>query len=59
MGAIESSIQGRIAVLSRCGDASMPAPATLLQEDDILHVVVAADQAALLDEALHLEEGSH
>jgi len=56
---VESSIQGRIAVLSRCGESSVPAPATLLQEDDVLQVVVAADQAALLDEALHLEEGSH
>jgi trk system potassium uptake protein TrkA len=59
VGSIESSSQGRVVVLSRCGEATVPAPATLLQEDDVLHVVVSADQAALLDEALHLTEGPH
>jgi trk system potassium uptake protein TrkA len=56
---IESSFQGRVAVLSRGGESTIPAPATLLQEDDVLHVVVSADHTALLDEALHLTEGSH
>ena len=56
---IESSSAGRVAVLGRFGEASIPAPATLLQEDDVLHVVVPADNAVQLDDALHLTEGAH
>jgi trk system potassium uptake protein len=59
VSSIEKSFQGRVAVLSRFGESTIPAPATLLQEDDVLHVVVSADKAALLDEALHRTEGSH
>jgi trk system potassium uptake protein len=59
VSSIESSFQGRVAVLSRGGESTIPASATLLQEDDVLHVVVSADHTALLDEALHLTEGSH
>jgi trk system potassium uptake protein TrkA len=59
IGAVEKSSQGRVVVLGRFGEASIPPPATLLQEDDVLHVVLPADQSALLDEALHLTEGSH
>ena len=59
VGSVESSSGGRVVVLGRFGEASIPAPATLLQEDDVLHVVVSADHAAQLDEALHLTEGSH
>ena len=55
----ESSFQGRIIVLSRCGDSTMPAPATLLQEDDIVHVIVPADHQALLHKVLHATEGPH
>jgi trk system potassium uptake protein len=55
---IESSFQGRVVVLSRCGESTVPPPATLLQEDDVVHVVVSADQTALLDQSLHLTEGS-
>ena len=59
VGAVESSSRGRVVVVGRFGEATIPSPATLLQEDDVLHVVVPADQSALLDEALHLTEGSH
>jgi trk system potassium uptake protein TrkA len=59
IGALESSAQGRVVVLGRFGEASIPPANTLLQEDDVVHVVVPADQSALLDEALHLTEGSH
>ena len=51
-------MEGRVAVLSRFGKATIPSPATLLQEDDVLQVVVAADHIAKLDTALHLTEGS-
>ncbi|MEP7115354.1 MAG: TrkA family potassium uptake protein [Ilumatobacteraceae bacterium] len=59
VGAVEASSQGRVVVLGRFGEATIPSPATLLQEDDVVHVVVPADLSALLDEALHLTEGSH
>jgi trk system potassium uptake protein TrkA len=56
---LEAAAAGRVVVLGRFGEASIPSPAILLQEDDIVHVVIAADNPALLDEALHLTEGSH
>ena len=56
---IESASSGRVVVLGRFGDASIPPPGTLLQEDDVLHVVVPADKAELLDAALHLTGESH
>ena len=59
VGNVETSSQGRVVVLGRFGTASIPTSGTLLQEDDVIHVVVPADQAALLDDALHLTEESH
>ena len=56
---VESASSGRVAVLSRFGEATIPSPGVLLQEDDVLHVVVPADNAALLNTALHLTEESH
>ena len=56
---VESSSKGRVVVLARVGEATIPSPATLLQEDDVLHVVLPAEGSALLDDALHLTEGSH
>ena len=46
-------------MLGRFGQASIPPPATLLQEDDVVHVVIASDNAAALDSALHLTEETH
>jgi trk system potassium uptake protein len=59
VAALEASSHARVAVLARFGEATIPPPATLLQEDDVLHVVVPAESAALLDAALQLTEGSH
>ncbi|MEO7371474.1 MAG: TrkA family potassium uptake protein [Ilumatobacteraceae bacterium] len=59
VGSVESASTGRVAVLSRFGEGTIPAPATLLQEDDVLHVVMPADSGALLDAALNTKEGSH
>jgi trk system potassium uptake protein TrkA len=59
VGTVETSSAGRVAVLSRFGDATIPTPGTLLQEDDVLHVVVSAENAGLLDAALKLPEESH
>jgi trk system potassium uptake protein TrkA len=56
---LEASTAGRVAVLGRFGQASIPTPATLLQEDDVVHVVIASDNAASLDSALHLTGETH
>ncbi|HEX2785572.1 MAG TPA: TrkA family potassium uptake protein [Ilumatobacteraceae bacterium] len=56
---LEASTSGRVAVLGRFGQASIPAPAMLLQEDDVVHVVIASDNAASLDSALHLAGETH
>ena len=56
---IETSVKGRVVVLARFGEATLPAPGTLLQEDDVLHIVIPADNAAQLEAALHHKEGSH
>lgn len=59
VASVESSAQSRVAVLSRFGQASIPPPGMLLQEDDVLQVIVAAEHTSLLDTALHLTEGAH
>ena len=56
---LEASTAGRVAVLGRFGQASIPPPATLLQQDDVVHVVVASDNAAALDSALHFTGETH
>ena len=56
---LEAESGSRVVVLVRIGESSIPPSATLLQEDDVLHVVVRADNAAQLEEALHKTEGSH
>lgn len=53
---LEEAARARVAVLSRFGDSSIPPPATLLQEDDMVQVVVAADNVDALDAALHNRE---
>ena len=56
---VEAASKGRVAVMGRFGEASIPTPGTLLQEDDVLHVVIPADSGALLDAALQPNGGSH
>lgn len=56
---LEAASAGRVAVMARFGDASIPAPGMLLQEDDVVHVVVPADKPEQLDAALHLSEETH
>jgi len=56
---LEASSKGRVAVMARFGQASIPSPATLLQEDDVLHIVIPADSTELLDGALQATGGSH
>jgi trk system potassium uptake protein len=59
VASIETSVKGRVVVLARFGEATIPPPATLLQEDDVLHIVIPADNAAKLEAALHHKEESH
>ena len=56
---VEAAAQGRVAVLARFGAATIPPAATLLQEDDVVHIVIPADNAAQLEAAFHNKEGSH
>lgn len=56
---VEASSGCRVALLARFGDATIPPPTTLLQEDDVLHVVLPADGVEHLDASLHLNEEAH
>lgn len=56
---LEAATAGRVALLHRFGETSIPAPATLLQEDDQLHVVIAAGNTDVLDQQLKNPEGGH
>ena len=59
IASLEAAISGRVALLHRFGDTSIPSPTTLLQEDDQIHVIVAAGQTDLLDQQLQHAEGTH
>jgi trk system potassium uptake protein TrkA len=54
---LEAASGSRVVVLARFGEVSIPPPATLLQEDDVLHVALPADNAVQLDEMLNHKEG--
>lgn len=56
---LEGAVSGRVALLHRFGDTSIPTPTTLLQEDDQIHVIVAAGHTDLLDQQLQHAEGTH
>ncbi len=59
IASLEAATSGRVALLHRFGETSIPAPTTLLQEDDQLHVIVAAGQTDVLDQYLQHTEGGH
>jgi trk system potassium uptake protein TrkA len=48
----------RVALLTRTGTARLPDKALLIQQDDLVHLLVAADATADVDRAL-LEAGAH
>ena len=56
---LEAASSGRVTLLHRFGETSIPAPATLLQEDDQLHVVIAAGKSDILDQQLQNPSGGH
>ncbi len=58
IASLEAATAGRVALLHRFGETSIPAGSVLLQEDDELHVVVAAGETDVLDRHLHNPEGS-
>jgi trk/ktr system potassium uptake protein len=58
VASIESTSKGRVALLGRFGESSIPTTAMLVQEDDVLHVIISADNTALLNAALKLTEGT-
>ncbi len=58
VASLESASTGRVALFGRFGESSIPSPATLLQEDDVLHVIIPADGETVLDAALKLPEGA-
>ncbi|CAN5666650.1 TrkA family potassium uptake protein [soil metagenome] len=58
IASLEAATSGRVALLHRFGETSIPAPTTLLQEDDQLHVIVAAGQTDVLDQYLRHAEGA-
>jgi trk system potassium uptake protein TrkA len=59
IASLEAATCGKVALLHRFGDTSIPAPSTLLQEDDELHVIVAAGETELIDQHLGNPEGGH
>ena len=56
---LESQCGGRVVLVGRVGEASIPQPTLLLQQDDVLHVVVPVGNAELVDRYLHHSEGVH
>ncbi len=54
---VEAATSGRVALLHRFGETSIPAGTALLQEDDQIHVIVAAGRSEVLDQFLQHPEG--
>ncbi len=50
---------GRVALLARVGESSIPAPSVLLQEDDMFQIIIRVDQTAHLDATLNHTRESH
>jgi trk system potassium uptake protein len=55
----ETVSRGRVALMGRFGDSSIPSPSTLLQEDDMLQVIIEVDRTADLDASLARIQGVH
>ena len=56
---LEAATSSKVTLLHRFGETLIPSATTLLQEDDQLHVVIAAGKTDLLDERLQQAEGNH
>ncbi len=51
--AFEATATARVTLLTRLGLPTLPGPATLLQEGDLVHAMVATSNASALDQVLH------
>jgi trk system potassium uptake protein TrkA len=51
VAALEGHARARVAYVSRLGEAMLPAPGTVLQEGDVLHVVAPADDLGRIGKA--------
>jgi trk system potassium uptake protein TrkA len=49
--ALEDAARARIAFISRLGEAVMPAPGTVLQEGDVLHVIAGEAELERIEAA--------
>ena len=56
--AVEEATGARVAFITRLGEAMLPGPGVVLQEGDVLHVIVAQDDLADLQDALATRDGS-
>jgi trk system potassium uptake protein len=57
VAAFEAAASGRVALLSRTGSAFVPTPSTMLQQDDVIHVMVSGAGLEQLDAALQAQGG--
>ena len=59
IGDLEAASGGRVALLARVGESSIPAPSVLLQEDDMFQIIIRVDQTAHLDATLNHTQEAH
>ena len=59
VGDFEAASGGRVTLLGRFGESSLPSPSVLLQEDDLVQVIIAVDQVANIETALRPTQGAH
>lgn len=52
LGRVETATGARVAFVTRFGDGMLPQPDTVLQENDLLHMLVRADDAPRLERTL-------
>ena len=55
--ALEESCHVRVAFVNRLGEAILPAPGTVLQEGDVLHVIAAHDELERIQATLSTRDG--
>lgn len=59
IGDLEAASGGRVALLARVGESSIPAPSVLLQEDDMFQIIIRVDQTTHLDATLNHTQEAH
>ena len=56
VASFETDTASRVALLSRIGTASVPGPATVLQQDDLIHVMVSGAGLEQVDALFRSQE---